>query len=287
MKDTHSPIHPDNRHGRCCRLKKTCSSQTPAPPRKRKAPKSTRVAELEKRLEDLTARVDLRPGHHPHTPPDTGSPVESKTTSKSYRLLGSGPMGFHFLFPSDDLHDENQAKTRGKPQGQQPSPSSIRNKPTFEDAAVSYRQSIIGASIESQGLDEMPSAWPQQAKSHQQWQRSSRRDEPSVCPSSHELKTPWYYLSSEEAEQHLEYFKTEVVPTRFPFVVVPPEVTAEQLRRDRPLLWKGIMLQGLDKHARRQVLLGTELLKEVVEAAYLVSKTSLDLLQALQVLIAP
>lgn len=76
-----------------------------------------------------------------------------------------------------------------------------------------------------------------------------------------------------------------MVPTMFPFVVVPNDTTAEQLRRDRPLLWKGIVMQGLDRHARRQVLLGTELLNEVVTTAFLQPRKTFDMLQALQLLI--
>lgn len=140
--------------------------------------------------------------------------------------------------------------------------------------------------MESQGLDDMSLSWPQHAIYHPQWQCPSRRGEPSVHPETHEPQIPWYHPSPEEAEQYLECFKTEVVPARFPFVVVAAEVTAAQLRRDRPLLWKGIMMQGLDRCARRQFLLGTELLKEVVENAYLMPTKSLDLLQALQILIA-
>lgn len=117
-------------------------------------------------------------------------------------------------------------------------------------------------------------------------QQTSQHDETPACsetPRSDAL--PWYYPSSEEAEECLADFKTRVVPHAFPFVAVPAETTAEQLRHDRPLLWKGIMMQGLDHHARRQVLLGTELLNEVVAFAFLQPKKTLELLQALQILI--
>lgn len=121
-------------------------------------------------------------------------------------------------------------------------------------------------------------------------QRTLRHDEPLARPEARPERrsgraTPWYYPSSEDAEEYLEDFKTRVVPTLFPFVVVPKKTTAEQLRHDRPLLWKGIMMQGLDLHARRQVLLGVELLNDVVATAFLQPRKTLDLLQALQILI--
>lgn len=51
----HAPPPPAHR---CHRLGKSCSSQTPAPPRQKKEPKPTRISELERRLEDLTARLE-------------------------------------------------------------------------------------------------------------------------------------------------------------------------------------------------------------------------------------
>lgn len=68
----------------------------------------------------------------------------------------------------------------------------------------------------------------------------------------------------------------------FPFIVIPPNTNAEALRRDRPLLWKAIMFQGMHLHARRQVLVGDTLLKDIVTAAFIQPSKSLDLLQAVE-----
>ncbi|RFU79981.1 trna processing endoribonuclease trz1 [Trichoderma arundinaceum] len=46
----------DSKCERCQRLKKECVSQRPAPPRAKKAPKRSRVAELEKRLDELSSQ---------------------------------------------------------------------------------------------------------------------------------------------------------------------------------------------------------------------------------------
>lgn len=75
------------------------------------------------------------------------------------------------------------------------------------------------------------------------------------------------------------------MPELLPFVAIPKHITtSEQLRRERPLLWKGVMMQGYCLDARRQALIGNELLNEIVAAAFLRPKKSLDLLQALQIL---
>lgn len=100
-----------------------------------------------------------------------------------------------------------------------------------------------------------------------------------------EIKDPWYYPSSDEACQILVDFHSHFMPL-FPFVVLPIDIGHEELRRDRPILWKAIMMQGLYFSARRQVAMGDELLNTIVATAFLESKKSLDLLQALEILIA-
>ncbi|KAM0281351.1 hypothetical protein ACHAQH_003619 [Verticillium albo-atrum] len=54
---------------RCHRLQKPCASQTPAPPRAKKEPRPTRVAELEKRLDELTSQL-----HAAKNPPAAAAP---------------------------------------------------------------------------------------------------------------------------------------------------------------------------------------------------------------------
>ncbi|KAK7430087.1 hypothetical protein QQZ08_003478 [Neonectria magnoliae] len=54
---------------RCLRLDKPCVSQTPAPPRARKSPKLSKIAALEKRLEELSSHVQEGPGPARSTSP--------------------------------------------------------------------------------------------------------------------------------------------------------------------------------------------------------------------------
>lgn len=112
---------------------------------------------------------------------------------------------------------------------------------------------------------------------------------PRLKASSHrrasESRDPWYYPSSDEACRILNDFHGHFMPL-FPFVVQPQKMAHEELRRDRPLLWKAIMMQGLYFNARRQVALGDELLDTIVATAFFESQKSLDLLQALEILIA-
>lgn len=100
-----------------------------------------------------------------------------------------------------------------------------------------------------------------------------------------ESREPWYYPSATEAQEFLERYRDHIVPL-FPFVVVPPNTTAEALRGKSPLLWKAIMMQGLFLHARRQVLMGEEVMRDAVTASFIQGRKSLDLLQGMEVLIA-
>lgn len=72
----------------------------------------------------------------------------------------------------------------------------------------------------------------------------------------------------------------------FPFVVIPPDMTSEEMREQRPFLWKGIMMETCHLDGMRQIVLGEQLLKDITEAAYIKGKKSLDLLQGLQILVA-
>lgn len=71
----------------------------------------------------------------------------------------------------------------------------------------------------------------------------------------------------------------------FPFVVISGELTSEQLRDRRPYVWKASMMVACFFDATRQVRLGEELLNEITRAAMMDGVKSLDLLQALQLLI--
>jgi hypothetical protein len=72
----------------------------------------------------------------------------------------------------------------------------------------------------------------------------------------------------------------------FPFAVVPPDMTAAQMREQRPFFWKAIMMEACLFEGARQVALGNELLREVSQAAFVRPEKSLDLLHGLQLLIA-
>ncbi|KAJ4170041.1 hypothetical protein NW754_006182 [Fusarium falciforme] len=79
---------------RCHRLDKTCMSQTPAPPRPRKSPKLSKIAALEKRLEELSSHVR----HDSSSRSPTPSP-EAETEPVSERCSKTDSWDFNHIFP--------------------------------------------------------------------------------------------------------------------------------------------------------------------------------------------
>ncbi|KAF5668862.1 cercosporin resistance [Fusarium heterosporum] len=196
---------------RCHRLEKQCVNQTPAPARPRRSPKLSKIAALEKRLEELTSHVRRESSDEPSPPPP------AKETRPEV-VPNSDAWGFDHLFPS---------------------------KP---------------------GTDSTPGKHP--------------------LPSAPDKPRPWdtWWPTPREAELLLAGYRTNAC--LFPFVCVPENMTALELREHRPFLWKAVMMVGCFLDGARQVKLGQELLSEIGRSAVVDGLNSLDLLQSLQMLVA-
>lgn len=271
---------------RCHRLRKSCSAQSPAPLRKRRTPKPTRIGELEKRLQNLAASVESR-----NTLASSVAQVELPTETEArppkirrfsfqdFRGSRRRP-GYSHIFPvpnSPEVSDQ-QTREEGPENPSQESPSS---------------QIPMGKPAQDQTMAENDML-PRRRKHHLSSQPAPDPTSTSVPRDAQPQETPvlsarsedpWYYPSLDEAQRFIEDYGNFAVPL-FPFIVLSPTTTSQALRRDRPLLWKAIMTQGLYMRARRQVLMGEALLHDVVTAAFLQTRKSLDLLQAIEVFVA-
>lgn len=302
---------------RCHRLNKPCSAQTPAPPRKRKAPRPTRVAELEKRLEDLTARVELRQVLSP-TPPNLSSSIEGerpprKMAKHSHPALEGARSctNLNYIFTPERLDAESRARLQDGSYHQGESPESddssghtdVSASERPSDGEQSYQESpppwrstspasrMPPIFLADNVIDRPPNSrrhspvCAPRASGHQRRDSNPHRGDHTWMPEPFPGETPWYYPSTREAERLLKDFNTRMAPM-FPFVLAPRGVASVQLRRERPFLWKAIMVTELCMDTRRQVSLGNELLSEVVASGFLHPRKSLDLLQALELLVA-
>lgn len=68
---------------------------------------------------------------------------------------------------------------------------------------------------------------------------------------------------------------------QFPFVIVSPQISALQLRQDRPFLFLAILASASYEDMPLQRLLGVELKKVVASRIVLNGDVSFDLLQGL------
>jgi len=87
--------------------------------------------------------------------------------------------------------------------------------------------------------------------------------------------------SLEEAELHLNRFREKFVNT-FPFIIIPPSVTARQLRQDRPVLWVCIMTVASNNIAQ-QIRYSREVRAIFGREVFIEGNRSMDLLLAILV----
>ncbi|WZH44654.1 Zn2-C6 fungal-type domain-containing protein [Fusarium acuminatum] len=93
---------------RCLRLDKQCINQTPAPARPRRIPKLSKIAALEKRLEELSSHVQRESS-------EESSPTSPTEEAQPDPVSKSEAWGFNHLFPLKPESDNNP--------GQHPPPS--------------------------------------------------------------------------------------------------------------------------------------------------------------------
>ncbi|ORY59091.1 uncharacterized protein BCR38DRAFT_477399 [Pseudomassariella vexata] len=239
-----------NKCERCERLNKSCSKQTPAPPRLRKGRKMTRVVELEKKLADLSSQLEISNLHLP----DLGKPI----------LRNPGSV------------KENSDREKDKPekdsQGQTEYMKRIKAYCFFNHMFPDYR--VAEGGHDSSGLNfNAMGDWAEMAPRFPAGRPIANEPPSSNWPQGAEACT----LLSEYKDKLMHIF---------PFVIVPHDLTAAQLQWKRLFLWKAVMVEACHLDGKRQLELGTELLRELSEAAFTRPHKSVDLLQGLLLYLA-
>ncbi|KAK3997259.1 protein priB [Cladorrhinum sp. PSN332] len=258
---------------RCHRLGKSCSSQTPAPPRKRKEPKPTRVAELERRIEDLTALVkpqqlvpsppssEVQHGHH-------SLPLLIRSVDPTVAVFPKGELAVNVI---DGAPKCNQVSWSEPMAHLFPAGGPLFEGPGDRNQYLYQHQhrtdsSAPASSIHSLSPDARLSSPPNQ-----------KNAQPQVAEN--------LWPEGDEAEELLCEYRNHMGHL-FPFAVISSTMASEVLREQRPFLWKAVMVEACHHDGSRQIVLGLRLLKEVAEAAFMRSQTTLDLLQGVQLLIS-
>ncbi|CAK7236811.1 hypothetical protein SBRCBS47491_009764 [Sporothrix bragantina] len=326
-------------------------------PQQRAAPKPTRVAELERRLEDLTSRLDSvsrqQKLHREINPPESDDPNHRTTPLDIFRLKAH--WGYMYparhIFPSDNV---NLSPTSGRA-GAEPTsgflprqtfsqqqagispPVTVIASPTSNanNGSVSEGSSTSNAPVSNcttrEKDDHQPAAtyipsfcFPSQrpyfrqvsaaaeaadrrhkevaaniakiaagtAKQQQRYYPPTETSggegagTPASLPplQSVNLTPENIWPKNDEAEVMLSEFRKFMMPL-FPFVIIPEYITSEKLRCGRPTLWKSVMMAACHLDGARQILMGNQLLGELAAAAFLQPRRTLDMLQAVLVLI--
>ncbi|KAJ5998953.1 hypothetical protein N7451_006763 [Penicillium sp. IBT 35674x] len=92
-------------------------------------------------------------------------------------------------------------------------------------------------------------------------------------------------LSVDKAQTYLQAFRTVMTP-HFPFVIIPPDVSVQHLRQERPFLFLAILATASYDNMPMQRFLGAEVKKAVSSRMILNGEISFDLLQGLLVFLA-
>lgn len=88
--------------------------------------------------------------------------------------------------------------------------------------------------------------------------------------------------SAAEAMGLLNHFRTFFVQ-HFPFVTIPMDMSSEELRKEKPYLYRTIMMVAAHDQPVRQLEMGKEILLGFSTTLLLKAEKSLDLLQAMLV----
>lgn len=89
-------------------------------------------------------------------------------------------------------------------------------------------------------------------------------------------------VSDEYGQECLEMFRQKLMPN-FPFVVIPSDHSAAELRNKRPALYGAIIVASSFSSIKTQTAYGEELLRYLTEELLMKGEKSLELLQALLV----
>lgn len=91
--------------------------------------------------------------------------------------------------------------------------------------------------------------------------------------------------NEDEAELMLDMFRRHMAP-QFPFVVIPLDMAAAELRQKKPFLHLTVMMVSFQGSASRQLTLGIKIKEYLSDAMIMRTEKSLDLLQGLLVCMA-
>jgi hypothetical protein len=239
------------------------------------------VAELERRLEDLSARMESvqRQGPAPSPPSPDHYGLPSISVGAAVDFEGPPP-------PRNFSGTHGPIPTFGRDRWDSPFGHIFPDRSIFE-AQSEHHQSTASSGISPATKAVSPSAPSGLTPAHTTTSGSigSSPYLQSCPPPPQHQGRGGIWPQGEEAEAFLGLYR-ERMGHLFPFAIVPPHLTAAQMQEQRPFFWKVVMLEACLFDGQRQVALGDEILKDISEAAFIKPQNSIDFLQGLLMFVA-
>ncbi|KAG6150785.1 hypothetical protein E4U37_005706 [Claviceps purpurea] len=249
---------------RCKKAGRKCVVTVPT--RKRQKKTDSRVSELERKIDALTASLQAR-GAVPimaaaATP--SGQRLAKMASSSSEALSG--------LSNTSDLRHTRGATASPRPQ-QSSRPSVFDHPP---DAATGHKRKATSDYLDG-CMDDSKAGSPATGGRASQW--------PSPSPGRAGQRCDIIdrgIISIETAAALFQRYKQHMLP-HLPAVVFPPNMSVMELRRSKPYLFLAVMAAASSETLAVQQMLQKELLELFAEKIIIVGEKNLELVQALQV----
>ncbi|KAK3955959.1 hypothetical protein QBC32DRAFT_332115 [Pseudoneurospora amorphoporcata] len=280
------PANPNGDCKRCAKAKRSCIITEPSRKRQKKA--DNRVAELEKKIDALTATLqNVRGGTHPL--PVVSPSVSSATTGPDAQAVPR--------YTTATPYDPNNGygSGRGAPISQPPSATRDWPVPPREQQPAPGCQQTPSRAWPGYGevdRDNNPYSTPTTAPAGQKRKHTDDRERASQDPrDGFSLPRPPIrqpdivdrnIISMVQASAFFERYNTHMV-AHLPGVVFPADMTADKLRRSRPILFHAVMAASAGEVPSVQKILTNELMKRIAEEVMVTGNKSLELVQAIQV----
>jgi len=264
---------PDLPCKRCAKAGRQC--QITQPTRKRQKKSDTRVAELEKRLEELTSAVQAQANGRPmpyQSPPDQSSPRAALDPAFGRQSVGSsqayGTPGSYQMTPQDGGNPPKRRRIDDSPFGGQQ-----HGLPRMNEIAEPATR--FPASNETD-KDSIEHSWG--------IANDVTRFLHHVTPTEFVQRINTL-VSPQQGAMLFERYNNQLAP-HLPAVVFSPGTTAEQIYREKPLLY--LAVTGAASHGQIEPEITRELIREAIGAfadcAVRNGAKSLELVQAMQII---
>ena len=261
------PANPDGPCKRCAKAGRNCVVTQPT--RKRQKKTDSRVAELEKKIDALTASLQATRG---------GGPGPSHAGNAN----GNVNSHHHGQQPHAASADSQNGFARPPPYGGAPNPWAA---PPPQDSSSGYG----GASLERSAL-----ATPtNNAAGGHKRKFSDTQPCPDLQSSPASQRAQGYpgapetfdpvgkgLITAEMAETLLQRYNKEMAP-HLPAVVFPPNLTAASLRKSRPYLFLAVMATATSEMAHVQRQLANEVVHLIADRIVIRGEKSMELVQLL------